>query len=105
MNRRAALIAARDARNSAKGRLDASLSAMRAGLEEKGIGERVADGVAEKAADTFEQVVEVASANKAVVAGTLGALALWFLRNPLLALAARTLHRDDPFPKDHDDDR
>ena len=104
MNRRAALNAARDARNDAKGRLDASLTAMRAGLEEKGVGERVTESVANKAADVIEQAVDVASANKAVVAGTLGALALWFLRNPLLALAAKTLHRDDRSMKDHDDD-
>jgi len=105
MNRRVQLMTARAARNDAKGQLDGSLSAMRTGLEEKGIRERVADGVAEKAADALGQVVEVASANKAVVAGTLGALALWFLRNPLLALAARAWPRDDDPMEDDTDDR
>lgn len=105
MNRRVQLMTARAARNDAKGQLDGSLSAMRTGLEEKGIRERVTDGVAEKAADAFEQVVEVASANKAVVAGTLGALVLWFLRNPLLALAARAWPRDEDRMEDNSDDR
>ncbi len=104
MNRRAALMQARDTRNGARALLDGQLSALRAELDAKGIRERLTDEAIDKAADVIEQTVEVAKANKAVIAGTIAALALWFLRNPLLTLARKALGQDEAHMEDNTDD-
>lgn len=78
---------ARDLRNSARARLDARLAIVRADVEARSIGGRIADKAAEEARDAMEEALTIARESKGIIAGTIAALALWFLRNPIIAWA------------------
>jgi hypothetical protein len=82
---------ARDMRDSAKSRFDARLAIVQADVEARSIGSRIADKAAEEARDAMEDAMAVARESKGIIAGTIAALALWFLRNPLIAWAEQLL--------------
>lgn len=78
---------ARLARNAARAAFDARLAKVRGDLEARGVGGRIADKVGEDARQALDQALDVAKESKGVIAGTVAALALWFLRHPIIAWA------------------
>lgn len=78
---------ARDLRNSARARFDARIAIVRADVEARSVGGRIADKAAEEARDAMEEALTIARESKGIIAGTIAALALWFLRNPIIAWA------------------
>jgi hypothetical protein len=95
-----ALEQAKIARNAAQEALQLQLARVREDLAVRGIGGRIADRAGEAMADA----AEVANENKGVIAGTLAALAIWFLRGPIISLLAR-LWEDGEEDSDDDDER
>ncbi|MEO7247313.1 MAG: hypothetical protein ABIW31_02575 [Novosphingobium sp.] len=81
--------AARMERDAALSTVTSSYARLRGELAEKSIGRRVAEDVANKAKASAAEVVEIAVENKGVVAGTVGALAIWFARKPLAEHAVK----------------
>ena len=76
-------------RDSAWAVVRSDVDSLRVDLSAHGIGERIKDRAAEEAQDAWDQARDVASDHKGVVAGTVLALAAWFLRGPIgKALAA-----------------
>jgi hypothetical protein len=79
------LEAARSARDSARAVFDERLAHVRADIETRGVGGRIADKLGEDARQALGEALDVASESKGVIAGTTAALALWLLRNPITA--------------------
>ncbi len=79
------LAEARAARDAARAAFDAQLAQLRGDPEARSIGGRIAERLGEDARAAFHQALDVASESKGVIAGTITALALWFLRNPIIA--------------------
>lgn len=82
---------AKAARNEAHAAFQAQLLQVQEDLAVRGIGSRIADRAGEVAADA----AEIARENKGVVAGTMAALAVWFLRGPIIAVICRFWSDDD----------
>jgi hypothetical protein len=87
------LLAAKSVRDGARADFDARLATVRGDVAARSVGGRVTDSAIEAAQDVMDEAVAVADANRGIVAGTLAVLALWFLRNPLLALGSHLLDR------------
>ncbi len=85
------LAAARATRDQAKGEFDASLAQLRGDPAEQTIGGRVAERLKEDAAAALHQALDIAGESKGIITGTVAALALWFLRHPLIAWAEHML--------------
>lgn len=79
----APLIAAKQLRDSAHALVREDIALLREGLAERPVGTRIRDRAADEIAGAVDTVREVAAENKAVVAGTVLALAAWFLRGPI----------------------
>ncbi len=75
----------RAARDAVRTLFDERLARVKGDLETRSVGGRVADKISEQARGAYEEARAVAGENKGVVAGTFAALALWFLRNPIIA--------------------
>jgi len=84
----------RAVRDAARGAFETRLTQIRSDLEARGIGGRIADRLGQEARDAFDEAMDVAEQNKGVVAGTIAALALWFLRNPIIAWLEGLLGHD-----------
>jgi len=95
-----ALERAKTARNTAHDALQLQLAQVREDLAARGIGGRIADRAGEAVADA----AEVANENKGIIAGTLAAIALWFLRGPIIGLVARLWESGGDDDDDHEDD-
>jgi len=78
------VIALRGTRDEARVAFDARLAGVREDIEARSVGGRIADKAADEALEAFELARDVANQNRGVVAGTMAALVLWFLRRPLL---------------------
>ena len=81
------LAEARDARDGAKTRFDTQLAQLRGEPEHQTMSERIAERVKDDAAAALHQALDIASESKGIIAGTVVALALWFLRHPIIAWA------------------
>lgn len=81
----------RAARSSARARFDARLAQVQADLAARPIGGRIADKAGEEALSAANEALAVARESKGIIAAMIAALALWFLRNPLLAFLGRHL--------------
>ena len=95
------LAAARAARDAARAAYDASLMQLRGDPAEQSIGGRVAERLSEDARAAFDKALDVASESKGIIAGTVAALAQWFLRHPIIAWAEHLL--GDEEESDNDD--
>lgn len=73
-------------RDAARTLVTADIANLRADLAGKGFGVRIVDRIHEGAADLFEEAVELADSNRGVLAALVGAVLLWFARNPIIAL-------------------
>ena len=96
------LAEARAARDGAKAAFDAQLAQLRGDPEEQTIGERLAERVGDDAKAALHQALDVASESKGIIAGAVAALALWFLRHPIIAWAGHMLG-EVPEESDSDD--
>lgn len=79
-------LADKAARDHAKTAFDANLAQVKLDLEARGVAGRVADEVAENAKMVFDEAADVAQEHPGVIGGTIAALMLWLLRNPIIGL-------------------
>lgn len=73
-------------RDAARGLLDHDIARVKTALAERSIPARAMARATDGAADVLEQVAEAAGQHKGAIAATVGAVALWLARHPLLAL-------------------
>lgn len=85
----------RAARDAARKLFDTRLEQVRTDFSARSVGGRVADRLSADARSALDTAVQIASAEKGVVAGTAFVLALWFLRNPIIAWLADLPSTDD----------
>lgn len=90
----------RTARNTARSALDARLATLRGEISERGVTGRIADAAKDEAAAVLAQGLDIARESRGIIAGTAAALALWFLRNPIIAWAEALVGNED----DHEDE-
>ena len=83
------LIEDRHNRKAARSLVDTGLTQVKTDLSARGIGGRIKDSVVEEADEALTTGIAVARENKTVVAGTIGLLLVWLLRNPLGRLLDR----------------
>ena len=95
------LAKARAARDWAKSEFDTSLAQLRGDLEEQSIGARVKEKLRDDAAAVYTEALDVVSESKGIIAGTIAALALWFLRHPIVAWVQHLLGKEEE-SDDHD---
>lgn len=89
------LLMARAARDEARAALDRRLGQVQEDMEARGVGSRIADRVGEEARSAFDHALEIADENPGVIAGTITALALWIMRNPIMRRLQRLLTDDE----------
>lgn len=82
---------AKATRNAANMAFRQQLAQIQEDLAARGIGGRIVDRAGEAAANA----AEVANEHKGIVAGTVGAIALWFLRGPIIRLVSQLWSGDD----------
>jgi hypothetical protein len=104
------LLAARRARDVARTAYAARLAQVKADLAARGVGSRLAHTIGDEVAEAVEIGREVAREHKGVLAGTIAAVLLWLVKEPLvaaaLALGAAGDDDDDvEILKEHDDER
>ena len=71
-------------RQAARAMFDARLSQVRADLEARSVGGRIADKALDETRTALGEAAAIARESKGVIAATLGALLLWAFRGPLL---------------------
>jgi hypothetical protein len=71
-------------RDSSKVSLDVRFGQVKQDLEARGIAGRIADEVVEHAKVVFDEAAEIAQEHPQVIGGTIAALVLWILRNPII---------------------
>ena len=76
----------RAVRDAAKALVSADIAYVKSSMSAKTIGERVLDSVGEGAKDVVEQAADAAENNRGVFAVLIGAVVLWFARNPIMSL-------------------
>lgn len=86
---------ARGLRNEAWALVRSDIAELREGLNGRAIANRLKDRATSEVVEAIDQAREVASENKAVVAGTVLALVGWFLREPIATVFARLLGFDE----------
>lgn len=101
-----AVLAQRASRNAAKAELDDRIGRMRADLEQRGIGGRIADEASARALAAVDEAATIASESKGIIGGTLALLLIWFMRRPIIdALASLRGARDTQEGQERDDDK
>lgn len=94
----------RAARDAARATFDARYHAIRADMEERGIAGRIVDETMEQARTILDETVDVAENHPGVISGTIAALVLWLLRNPIMAWIEELLGPDAKWKKEQDRD-
>lgn len=85
------VLADRALRDTAKAAFDAHRAQVKLDLEARGIAGRVADEMLENAKMVFDEAVDVAQEHPGIIGGTIAALVLWFMRNPIIGWLDDTL--------------
>ncbi|MFM5918508.1 MAG: hypothetical protein ACKOOL_13385 [Novosphingobium sp.] len=83
------LLADRANRKAARALVDGDVAQVKADLSARGIGGRIKDKALREVQDAAATGIEVARENKPVIAGTIGLLLVWFMREPLGRLVRR----------------
>lgn len=86
-------------RDAAAALVKADINHLRANLAGKGFGRRIADRLNDGAVSIFEETVELADNNRGVLATLIGAVLLWFARNPIIALFTDDADAPDDQPE------
>ena len=94
----------RAARDAARAAFDARYGAIRADMEERGIAGRIVDETMEQARAILDETVDVAENHPGVIGGTIAALVLWLLRNPIMAWIEELLGPGAKWKKEQDRD-
>lgn len=84
VNLEAKVLAEKALRDRSKSSFDARLAQVKADLEARGVAGRVADEVVGQAKVVFDEATEIAQEHPGVIGGTIAALVLWALRNPII---------------------
>jgi len=71
-------------RDAALALFKADLAMVRADLDERGLGARVADRIGRSTMELLDEAADVAEENKGKVAALIAAVILWFARGPIL---------------------
>ena len=71
-------------RDAALALFKADLALVRADLDERGVGGRIADRVGESTMDMLDEAVDYAEDNKGKLAAAIAAVIVWFGRGPIL---------------------
>jgi hypothetical protein len=82
-------------RDAALALFKADLTMVRADLNERGLGPRIADRVGESTMDMLDDAVDYAEDNKGKVAAGIAAVVLWFARGPILDALGRLIGSDE----------
>ena len=101
------LAADRETRRAARLVFDARLAQVKADLAARSVGARVADKAKGDAAAVAQEALAVVKDSKGIVAATVGALALWFLRAPIIAGLSSLFDKGEqgePTERDEDSD-
>ncbi|GAA4037780.1 hypothetical protein [Parerythrobacter jejuensis] len=80
------LIEDRALRNAARALVKADIARLKSDLDNRGVGARALDRAKDGAAEVFDKASSSADSNKGILALLIGAIILWFARNPILAL-------------------
>lgn len=91
-------------RNSALAMFKADIEHAKTGLSGKGIAERTVSRIAAGAKDALDSTTEKAGDNVGVLAALVGAIALWFAREPILEALANELESDGDNQPETDED-
>jgi hypothetical protein len=87
-------------RDAAHALFKSDLALIRADLDQRGVGGRIADRVGDATMDMVDEAVDFAGENRSTLAATLAALVLWFARGPIMdGLAAVFTSEDEPEPE------
>lgn len=84
---------ARALRQAAWGLMREDIDHLRTSLAARPVGQRIKDKATDSLVDAAGMARDVAAENKAVVAGTLAALAAWALRGPIVSGIAAAVQR------------
>lgn len=98
----AQVLAARRVRNEARDLLSRHLAQVQEDAEARGIGGRIADRIGDQAREVVDHALEIADENPGVIAGTIAALTLWFLRHPIATWLDAVLQENDEETDDAD---
>ena len=82
-------------RDAALALVKSNVALIRADLNERGLGGRVADRISDSAMDIADEAVDYADENRGTVAGVVAGLVLWFARGPIFAALLSLFGRDD----------
>ena len=82
---RSQFLADKARRDAARYAFDVRMDDLKADYEERGLAGRVFDEVAEQALDVLDEAIDVTAKHPGIAAGTMAALAVLLLRNPILA--------------------
>jgi hypothetical protein len=73
----------------------ADMALVRADLDERGVGGRIADRLGESTMDMLDEATDYAEGNKGTVAAGIAAVVLWFARGPILDALGRLVGADE----------
>ena len=76
-------------RDAALSLFKADLALVRADLDERGLGSRIADRLGESTMEMLDDAADYAEDNKGKVAAGIAAVILWFARGPILDAVGR----------------
>ena len=82
-------------RDAALALFKADLALVRADLDERGIGKRIADRLGESTMEMLDEATDFAEDNKGKVAAGVAAVILWFARGPILDALGRLIGEDE----------
>lgn len=80
----AQVLADKAARDASKHDFDERLAQVKLDLEARGVAGRVADEIADNARIVFDEAAGVAQDHPGIIGGTIAALMLWIMRNPII---------------------
>lgn len=82
-------------RDAARALVKADVAHLKQDLSSKSLGDRLFGTVGEGAKDVLEKAGDAAENNRGVLAALVGALVLWFARNPIMELFADEDENDE----------
>ena len=83
-------------RDAALALFKADLALVRADLDERGLGKRVADRLGKSTMEMLDEAADYAEGNKGKVAAGIAAVILWFARGPILDALGPLIGDEEP---------
>ncbi len=85
------LVAVKLERDAAKLRLDNKVASLKADYDERGLGGMIIDEISSQATVTMDEAADFVGQSKGIIAVTVGILALWFCRVPIISALSSAL--------------